>query len=120
MSDCDVFLRGLAGHIKDELVAHDQPSTLEGLIELATRLDLRIQARRRERRSEAPSRPTPPRSPQLPRFPVTPSSFPMTSTASWRKGDPEPMQVGRTHLSPEEKERRRRQNLCLFCGQPGH
>ena len=116
----DVFLRGLAGHIKDELITNDPPSTLEGLIELATSLDLRIQARRRERRSEAPSRPTPPRSPPLPRFPVTHASFPMTSSASWREGDPEPMQVGRTHLPPEEKERGRRQNLCLYCGQPGH
>ena len=82
----DVFLRGLAGHIKDELITNDPPSTLEGLIELATSLDLRIQARRRERRSEAPSRPTPPRSPPLPRFPVAPASFPVTSTASWREG----------------------------------
>ena len=30
------------------------------------------------------------------------------------------MQLGHTRLSPEEKERRRRQNLCLYCGQPGH
>ena len=111
----DVFLRGLAGHIKDELVAHDPPAMLEGLIELANRLDFHIQARRRETCSEAP-----PRSPPLPRFPVTPASFPMTSTASWREGDPEPMQDGRTHLPAEEKERRRRQNLCLYCGQRGH
>ena len=46
----DVFMRGLAGYIKDELVAYELPSTLESLIELAIHLDLRIQARRRERR----------------------------------------------------------------------
>ena len=111
----DVFLQGLAGYIKDELVAYDPPSSLEALIELATRLDLRIQARRRERRSEVP-----PRSPVRSWFPATPAFLPQTPTASLRMGNPEPMQLGRTHLTPEEKERRRRQNLCLYCGQSGH
>ncbi len=34
--------------------------------------------------------------------------------------DSEPMQVGRAHLSRVEKERRRNQGLCLYCGAPGH
>ncbi len=34
--------------------------------------------------------------------------------------EPEPMQLGFTHLSTEERERRMRQNLCLYCGLPGH
>ncbi|KAI2660671.1 Transposon Tf2-6 polyprotein [Labeo rohita] len=33
---------------------------------------------------------------------------------------PEPMQIGTTKLSSEERERRLRSNLCLYCGQPGH
>ncbi|KAL0150314.1 hypothetical protein M9458_054422 [Cirrhinus mrigala] len=33
---------------------------------------------------------------------------------------PEPMQIGATKLSVEERERRLRGNLCLYCGQPGH
>ncbi len=32
----------------------------------------------------------------------------------------EPMQIGVTHLSGEERERRVRLNLCLYCGLPGH
>ncbi len=32
----------------------------------------------------------------------------------------EPMQIGFTHLSKEERERRIRQDLCLYCGLPGH
>ena len=42
---CDAFLNGLADYIKDELVSHDLPTTLDGVVELATRIDLRIQAR---------------------------------------------------------------------------
>ncbi len=34
--------------------------------------------------------------------------------------DPEPMQVGRARLSREEKERRRSQGLCMYCGAAGH
>lgn len=32
----------------------------------------------------------------------------------------EPMQIGYTHLPPEEKERRFRNHLCLYCGQSSH
>ena len=70
---CDVFMRGLAGYIKDELVVYDLPSTLEGLIELAIRLDLCIQARRRERRSEFPSRSARPHSSPHSMPPVAPA-----------------------------------------------
>ncbi|KAF7641900.1 hypothetical protein LDENG_00268980, partial [Lucifuga dentata] len=46
---CDAYLNGLADYVKDELVLHDLPTTLDGLIDLTTHIDLRIQARRRER-----------------------------------------------------------------------
>ena len=58
----DAFLYGLANYIKDELVTHDTPDTLDGIIDLAIRIDLRIQARRREKRQGAPRHPLPPRS----------------------------------------------------------
>lgn len=32
----------------------------------------------------------------------------------------EPMQIGYTHLSPEERERRIHLHLCLNCGESGH
>ena len=35
-------------------------------------------------------------------------------------GGDEPMQVGRTSLTLEEREHRRRGNLCLYCGRAGH
>ena len=30
------------------------------------------------------------------------------------------MQMGRARLSAAERDRRRRQGLCLYCGQTGH
>ncbi|KAL0146514.1 hypothetical protein M9458_058145 [Cirrhinus mrigala] len=47
-------------------------------------------------------------------FTSLPPTLPSTLTA------PEPMQLGATKLTVEERERRLRNNLCLYCGQPGH
>ncbi|TWW76988.1 hypothetical protein D4764_12G0003780 [Takifugu flavidus] len=56
-AQCDAFLNGLAPYIKDALVPFDLPPSLDGLINLTSRLDRRIQARRRElRQGEAEHR----------------------------------------------------------------
>jgi len=111
---CDAFLHGLADMVKDELVSYDLPSTLDELIILATRVDLRIQARRQERRQGTPGR----------HLPVRPWGAPAVTSSSASTGpqqwEPEPMQLGRTSLTPKERERRRQGNLCLYCGQAGH
>ena len=33
---------------------------------------------------------------------------------------PEPMQLGRARLTPAERHRRLRENLCLYCGECNH
>ncbi|TWW58466.1 hypothetical protein D4764_07G0011850 [Takifugu flavidus] len=56
-AQCDAFLNGLAPYIKDALVPFDLPPSLDGLINLTSRLDRRVQARRRElRQGEAEHR----------------------------------------------------------------
>lgn len=45
----DTFLPGPAAHIKDALVAYDVPTSLDGAIDLAIRVDLRVQDCWRER-----------------------------------------------------------------------
>lgn len=42
---CEAFLHSLADYIKGEMVSYELPTSLDGLIELATRIDLRIQSR---------------------------------------------------------------------------
>lgn len=44
-AQCDAFLHGLAPYIKDKLVSFDLPASLDGIIELTSRLYRRIQAR---------------------------------------------------------------------------
>ena len=108
----DAFHHGLAEYIKDELVSHEVPTTLDGIIELAIRIDLRIQARRRERRQESARR----------QLPCRPGGGANVSTLSPVQPleEPEPMQLGRTSLTLEERERRRRSRLCMYCGGAGH
>jgi len=43
-----------------------------------------------------------------------------TAPAPSLPGNPEPMQLGYTHLTPGERERRAQHHLCMYCGQSGH
>lgn len=108
----DAFLHSLADYMKDELVSHEQPSSLDEAIALATRIDQRIQTRRRERGRQS-----------------TPATgirnkwtdpFPASATPPNQLDQPETMEIGRTSLPPAERQRRITSNLCLYCGGDGH
>ncbi len=90
------FRRGLSLELQTELACRDEGKTLDQLIDLAIRIDNMIRSRRPSRGSTYHS-PSPP---------VVPEQ--------------EAMQVGHARISPEERDRRYRQNLCLYCGQAGH
>lgn len=96
----DAFLNGLSDSVKDELVPRELPSSLMELMDLAGRIDARIRQRARER-SPAPSRLG---------FKPMPLGAP----------PPEPMQVDRARVTPEERQRRRDTGSCFYCGKVGH
>ncbi|XP_056324803.1 uncharacterized protein LOC130237804 [Danio aesculapii] len=105
----DVFLHGLADRIKDEIFALDLPKTLDGLIDLAIRVDSRLQLRERHTRHTYALENSPlPAATVFPGLVDTPLS------------EPEPMQMGRSRLSLEEKRRRRSEGLCMYCAGAGH
>ncbi|KAJ8402791.1 hypothetical protein AAFF_G00364630 [Aldrovandia affinis] len=101
----DAFLHGLSERVLDELTVCDLPQDLDRLVDLAIRIDTRLQERGK-RRQESPASPFPPN--DTTRLPAQPMA-----TA-------EPMQVNRTHLSETERQRRREGGLCLYCGGKGH
>ncbi len=82
--------------LQSELACRDEGKSLEQFIELSIKIDNLLRSRRTNR---------------LPTFPI------VTSAANL---DIEPMQIGVTRISEEERERRIRQSLCLYCGLPGH
>lgn len=75
-AQCDAYLNGLGPHVKHQLVSFDLPSSLDGLIELTTRLDQRMQM----------------------------CFIPVVQAEGALRGGGGLMQVGRTGLSPEERE----------------
>ncbi|KAJ8391288.1 hypothetical protein AAFF_G00090750 [Aldrovandia affinis] len=102
----DAFMHGLSERVLDQLTVCDLPLDLDRLVDLAIRIDMRLQERgKRHRESPAP-----------PCFrPATQSSSPAQPTAIT-----EPMQLNRAHLSEAERQRRREGGLCLYCGGRGH
>ncbi|KAI2654876.1 Transposon Tf2-6 polyprotein [Labeo rohita] len=90
-----MYRRGLRDDLQAELACRDEGKSLEQFMELAIQIDNLIRSRHGHR-------------------PYTPQ--PATS----RTADPEPMQIGYTHLTQEERDRRLRSHLCLYCGQPNH
>ncbi|KAL0150390.1 hypothetical protein M9458_054207 [Cirrhinus mrigala] len=91
------YRRGLNQDLQVELACRDEGLTLNQYIDLSIRIDSVM-------RSWKPNRPLPN---VFPNQPATSSAL-------------EPMQLGTTKLTVEERERRIRNNLCLYCGQAGH
>ncbi|XP_054645991.1 uncharacterized protein LOC129188890 [Dunckerocampus dactyliophorus] len=102
-----IFRRALSARIKDELIAKDNTTSLDDLINLAICLDNRVKERIRDYAEEGYQVHTPiPHSPTEQR-----STHPIKVD-----GDTEvPMQLGGRRLAAEERARRRRLNLCLYC-----
>ncbi|KAL0204378.1 hypothetical protein M9458_002396, partial [Cirrhinus mrigala] len=90
-----IYRRGLNEELQAELACRDEGKSLEQFMELAIRLDNLIRSRRGRRSTRLPL------------------SLPVHQ-------EQEPMQIGLTHLTQDERDRRLRNHLCLYCGQPGH
>ncbi len=86
--------RGLNLELQSELACRDKGRSLSEIIELAIQIDNLICSRCSAR--------------TLPRY------MPETTTTA------EPMQLGFTHITAEEREHHMQNQLCLYCGQAGH
>ena len=130
------FFKALNENIKDELATIYEPTSLEDLIRLSIRLDNRLRIRDKARqKNHGMSASTPAsnrssvsvRSPGSSTRPGIKNQSPPASaqvshffSPSTEGAECEPMQIGHTRLSPEERQRRFKGNLCLYCGEPGH
>lgn len=112
----DQFLRGLNDGVMDHLVMIDLPSTLEENINIAIRIDNRLESRKN----------------------IQESSFRNTNRKPFgnhnyhhqqnivSETSQTPMEIDaistrfRKPLTPEEKQRRWELGLCLYCGKKGH
>ena len=125
------YFKALNDNIKDELATLDEPASLEELIRLTIRLDNRLRARSSSRQKRLHiSLPAPALNNASvfsgstepvfkPKSKNQTYSVPVQVSHSDGTGV-EPMQIGHTRLTPEERQRRFRGNLCLYCGETGH
>lgn len=97
------FLEGLSAQVKDEVLARDVPNRLDALIELAIRIEKRFELRRRARGMESSLLAS-----------TTSTIIPAVEV------DTEPMQLGNIRISPQERERRIVNRLCLYCASAAH
>ena len=120
----EFYQDGLRYDIQDYMLYFlEEPGSLEELISLSIRIDNRLLGRRSDNSDRQPQfkrfiprkphfdgpKSTPaPGSPQTPQLP-TPAPM-----------DLDGMKVKPGKLTPEERNRRLTNNLCLYCGEPGH
>ena len=115
------FKSGLSNEIKDLLLHHDIPDELDAMVKLAVRIDGRLQEHRQERsRRTFPSRPNNGSS-SAPSSNFTPprqnhSYAPPRPTGDMMDVD----SVKRGPLTPQEREHRFKNGLCIVCGKAGH
>lgn len=87
------------------------PQSLEAVMSLCIQVDDRLRARRSVRRHA-------PREPRATRDP-SPESRGAREYSGGEEGE-QPMQIGRSRLSPAERQRRFSAGECLYCGRKGH
>ncbi|KAI3363944.1 hypothetical protein L3Q82_001522 [Scortum barcoo] len=118
----DAFVNGLNEGIKDQLAPHEIPEHFEGLVDFAVRIDNRLQEREAERPRSSR------RSSEVQGAPwgfwefhhstgPTSAGAEVQALSSVRE---EPMQLGRTRLVPEDRQRCLREGACFYCSQSGH
>uniref|UniRef100_A0A3B5PP23 Retrotransposon gag domain-containing protein n=1 Tax=Xiphophorus maculatus TaxID=8083 RepID=A0A3B5PP23_XIPMA len=102
------FQQALNDRLKDELACRDEPDSLDELINLAIRIDNRLRTRSRSSNSQSSQ------------FSFGRGSSSSDSSSPPIQNQPEPMQLGRARLTPEERQRRLASGCCLYCGSPQH
>jgi retrotransposon gag protein len=122
---CHRYYSGLAERIKDIICQQGKPPTLEAMKALAHSIDFRHWERLRERSCSdnfalhSASDPHA-KTISLP-SPEHFSAFSETSASSSKNSAPLPGMLGKDgKLTPQERQRRFDNNLCLFCGGIGH
>jgi hypothetical protein len=116
----DQFRYGLRNDVKDLLLTfHEDPKSLTEAISRAVRCDNRLFERRSEQQmTRFRSEPT------YASVVANPSQSSIQPLNSFQENGPTPMEIDaarrRGPLTEAEKQRRRANRLCLYCGGPGH
>nr|XP_057907337.1 retrotransposon-derived protein PEG10 isoform X1 [Doryrhamphus excisus] len=113
----DAFFLGLSPHIRRQMIPLKLPGTIDELIALAVMIEKRLHDHEEESRSRWRDSTTHwgGNLGHVNNVRPTPVAVPLAAPSA-----DEPMQLGLTRLSPEERTRRRSEGRCFYCGQGGH
>ncbi|KAI2645310.1 Transposon Tf2-6 polyprotein [Labeo rohita] len=116
------YYEGLSTRLKDELAVRELPDTLEGMIQLALRVDQRMSHTTktvfRSFTGSTGYQRTP--EPSVSHAVAASPPPPPVASETHSTGAREPMQIGCTSLSAAERARRYREGLCAYCASPDH
>jgi hypothetical protein len=112
-----VFEAGLKENVKDGLVHHDKPGTLQALIELATRIDNRLWERSQQKGRFQPTMANTRK--QRSRYDKDGDTI-MTGKVQEKAKDRKTRGKRHDGLSKEERQKRYDNKACLRCGKVGH
>ena len=114
-----IFCQGLHPGIRSELAWRGESMGLQELIYAAIRLD---NVRRNVIPERAAGRSAPAPQEAVARWRTPPPQAQLTRPLPQRAvvSEQEPMQVGESHLRPEERERRTQERRCYYCGEAPH
>jgi Ty3 transposon capsid-like protein len=107
------FYQGLKDNVKDELARCQRPTTLQGLISIATNIDNRIYERITERNYNRPKKHFYPNI----NHDITPKSIEKMEIDLAKFQHPS---KPRKHLTFKERQHRITNKLCLYCGKSDH
>jgi hypothetical protein len=106
------FKQGLKSEVKDMLLHHDHPTHLEGFINLAIKCDNRLFEHQQEKKHSSIN--------NIHHFNKPKSPQPYKPSQPAQPKQPEAMQIDAVRhqgkLTEAEKQRRKDQGLCLYCG----
>jgi hypothetical protein len=115
-----IFYKGLRASLKDELISVPKNMPLKDYVKAVIAIDNSLRERAKERAQETrPALPAPKKSrvPQAQAAPPAPLATSRPAPSPQGSSDNRPI---RPPLSDEQKDYRRKNNLCLYCGDPGH
>jgi hypothetical protein len=105
-----LFYRALNDEIKDELSKVERPASIDEYYKLAIGIDNRLYERRREKGSTRTQKPGA-HAPNVPKAPILPRQSNDMIIDNVQKREP---------LTEQEKQRRKENNLCMYCGSDAH
>lgn len=113
----DNAIRGLKEHIQQELVRHKRPKTLSELCDIVVPFDNQWHEYNKGKKSEPASKKDASKKSSNDGPNIVPSSTPTSTTSTISSST---TSQPRPHLTQEQRDARRANNECLYCGTQGH